>query len=331
MKILVTGAAGFIGMHLSKALCQKGLEVIGFDNLNSYYDIELKFSRLNELGIDRREIMDNVKIVGKNGFSFYKLDLNNASNIYELFGNEKFDQVIHLAAQAGVRYSVTNPREYINSNMVGFFNILEGVRHNQVKRLLYASSSSVYGLNTKVPFSINDKTDSPASLYAATKKSNELMAHAYSHLFNIQTMGVRFFTVYGPWGRPDMALFKFTRNILEGRPIEIYNNGKMLRDFTYVDDVVGGLVQMIEQSWHETYNLQNIGRSEPVNLMDFVSEIEKCIGLSAKKEMKPLQQGDVTSTYSDVTGLKEQFNYSPKVSIREGVEQFVNWYKNYYK
>jgi UDP-glucuronate 4-epimerase len=331
MKVLVTGAAGFIGMHVSKVLCSKGIEVIGLDNLNSYYDVELKYARLNELGVDRREIMDNVRIAGKNGFSFYKLDLTNASSIYELFGNEKFDQVLHLAAQAGVRYSVTNPREYINSNMVGFFNILEGVRHHQVKRLLYASSSSVYGLNIKVPFSIEDKTDSPASLYAATKKSNELMAHAYSHLFGIPTMGVRFFTVYGPWGRPDMALFKFTRNILEGRTIEIYNNGEMLRDFTYVDDVVGGLVQMVEKKWPETYCLQNIGRSEPVNLMDFVNEIEKCTGIIAKKEMKPLQQGDVTSTYADVTGLKEQFNYSPKVSIQEGVEQFVKWYRNYYK
>jgi len=323
MKVLVTGAAGFIGMHVTKALCSKGIEVIGLDNLNSYYDVELKYARLNELGVDRREIMDNVRIAGKNGFSFYKLDLTNASGIYELFGNEKFDQVLHLAAQAGVRYSVTNPREYINSNMIGFFNILEGVRHNLVKRLLYASSSSVYGLNDKVPFSIKDKTDSPASLYAATKKSNELMAHAYSHLFGIPTMGVRFFTVYGPWGRPDMALFKFTRNILEGRTIEIYNNGEMLRDFTYVDDVVGGLVQMVEKNWPEPYNVQNIGRSEPVNLMDFVNEIEKCTGIIAKKEMKPLQQGDVISTYADVTGLKAQFNSARCGTICELVYELL--------
>lgn len=330
MKILVTGAAGFIGAHVCKALSDEAYDVVGLDNLNNYYDVELKYARLNELGVDRGELMENVKVHGKKGFSFYKLDINNANGIHELFGIEKFDQVLHLAAQAGVRYSVTNPREYINSNLVGFFNILEGVRHHNVRRLLYASSSSVYGLNTSAPFSIKDKADSPASLYAATKKANELIAHSYSHLFGIPTMGVRFFTVYGPWGRPDMALFKFTRSIFENTPIEIYNNGDMLRDFTFIDDVVGGLIQIIENKWPETYNLQNIGRSEPIKLMDFVSEIEKCIGISAVKEMKPLQLGDVTSTFADVSELKEQFNYSPSVSVKEGVKSFVDWYKNYY-
>lgn len=330
MKILVTGAAGFIGAHVCKALSDEAYDVVGLDNLNNYYDVELKYARLNELGVDRGGLMENVKVHGKKGFSFYKLDINNANGIHELFGIEKFDQVLHLAAQAGVRYSVTNPREYINSNLVGFFNILEGVRHHNVRRLLYASSSSVYGLNTSAPFSIKDKADSPASLYAATKKANELIAHSYSHLFGIPTMGVRFFTVYGPWGRPDMALFKFTRSIFENTPIEIYNNGDMLRDFTFIDDVVGGLIQIIENKWPETYNLQNIGRSEPIKLMDFVLEIEKCIGISAIKEMKPLQLGDVTSTFADVSELKEQFNYSPSVSVKEGVKSFVDWYKNYY-
>jgi UDP-glucuronate 4-epimerase len=331
MKILITGVAGFIGMHASLAFLRDGNEVIGLDSINDYYDRKLKYSRLAELGIDAAEFSDSQLLGGLPGFRFIQMNLLDQNALNTLFREEKFECVINLAAQAGVRYSVTHPREYINANLVGFFNILENVRQYGVKRFMYASSSSVYGLNEEVPFALAQKTETPASLYAATKKSNELMAHSYSHLYGLPTMGIRFFTVYGPWGRPDMALFKFTKNILEGKPIEVYNNGEMLRDFTYVDDVVEGLVQLAKQDWKSIYNIQNLGRNEPVKLLDFVHCIEKETGREAIIDLKPLQQGDVKSTWADVSRLKEDFNYSPKVSLQEGVHQFVKWYRSYYK
>ncbi|MBL6449849.1 NAD-dependent epimerase [Fulvivirga sp. 29W222] len=332
--ILVTGAAGFIGFHLCKVLSNKGYKVTGIDNLNDYYDVNLKKSRLSIL-----EKEDN--------FSFKKLDLEDQGSIEKLFEAGNFSYVVNLAAQAGVRYSLTNPRAYIKSNIDGFVNILEGCRHNNVKHLIYASSSSVYGANTKMPFSVEHNVDHPVSLYAATKKSNELMAHTYSHLYGLPTTGLRFFTVYGPYGRPDMALFLFTKAIIEGKPIDVYNHGKMLRDFTYVDDIIEGIVRLIptipsgNPDWDGNapnpsdsfapYKIYNIGNNQPVKLMEFINAIEEALGKTAIKNMMPLQPGDVPATYADVTALKESVDFKPNTSIKTGIQRFIDWYLDYYK
>jgi len=333
MKYLVTGAAGFIGFHVVEKLCQEGHVVIGIDNLNDYYDVNLKQARLNTLSPLTQ-------------FTFIKLDLSNREGIANLFANEKFDKVIHLAAQAGVRYSIDNPMAYADSNLVGHLTILEGCRHNNVKHLVYASSSSVYGLNSKIPFSTADSVDHPISLYAATKKSNELMSHTYSHLYNVPTTGLRFFTVYGPWGRPDMALFKFTKAILEGNEIDIYNNGDMRRDFTYIDDIVEGIIRIkdiipeVNNDWQvesssaanssAPYKIFNIGNGNPVKLMDFVESLENSIGTKAKKNFMPMQAGDVYQTYADVEDLFAITGYKPAMSVKDGVDNFVQWYREFY-
>ncbi len=332
--ILITGAAGFIGFHLAIRLLEKGERVYGIDNLNDYYDPDLKQSRLELLNAS-----DN--------FRFEKLDLEDKAGIDDLFSKEKFQCVINLAAQAGVRYSLVNPYAYLESNLHGFLNILEACRHSQVGHLIYASSSSVYGKNTKMPFSVHDNVDHPVSLYAATKKSNELMAHTYSHLFGLPTTGLRFFTVYGPYGRPDMALFLFTKAILEDQPIDVYNNGEMLRDFTYVDDIVSGIENLIpivpspSTGWNSDspdpasstapYKLYNIGNNNPVKLMDFIEAIESATGKKAKKNFLPIQPGDVPATYADVQDLVSTAGFKPGTSIQEGIRKFVDWYKEYYK
>jgi len=353
MKILVTGTAGFIGMHLAHRLLERGDEVIGLDNINDYYDVRLKYGRLDESGIiDIKEgefIKYNHLIQSKKypNYKFIKLDLQDHENVFKLFENENFDAVCNLAAQAGVRYSLENPKSYMDSNILGFLNILEGCRHFGVKNLSYASSSSVYGLNEKQPFSTHDGTNHPISLYAASKKSNELMAHTYSHLFGIQTTGLRFFTVYGPWGRPDMAIFKFVKAIIEDKPIDVYNYGKMQRDFTYVDDIVEGVVRVIDNpataninfdksnpdpaSSSAPYKIYNIGKNEPVKLMDFIEALEEKIGKKAQMNMLPIQPGDVLSTYADVSELINDMDYTPKTSIKEGISNFVDWYKEFYQ
>ncbi|MCA0153008.1 NAD-dependent epimerase [Winogradskyella vincentii] len=338
MKILVTGAAGFIGFFTSKVLAEKGHDVIGLDNINDYYDINLKYSRLKELGINREnaEEFNKLSSSDKLNFSFVRMNLEDREALPELFENEKFDVVCNLAAQAGVRYSLENPNTYVDSNLVGFVNVLECCRHNNIKHLVYASSSSVYGLNEKIPFSTDDNVDHPISLYAATKKSNELMAHTYSHLFNIPTTGLRFFTVYGPWGRPDMAMFLFTDAIINDRPIKVFNHGKMERDFTYVDDIVEGVVRICEKSTNpriknnSLYKVYNIGNNNSVKLMDFIEEIEFNLDKVAKKEMLPIQPGDVERTWADVNQLIKDFEYSPNTSIKEGVKSFIDWFKDYY-
>lgn len=348
MKILITGTAGFIGFHLAKNLIERGDEVIGLDNINEYYDVNLKYGRLRETGIASENIDYNKPIVSRkyNNYRFIKLNLEDKENIENLFKKEKFDKICHLAAQAGVRYSLTNPQAYIDSNIQGFFNILECARHNNIQHLVYASSSSVYGINTKMPFSIRDNVDHPISLYAATKKANELMAHTYSHLFNIPTVGLRFFTVYGPWGRPDMAYFLFTKKILENKPIDIFNNGNMERDFTYIDDIIEGVMRVIESpikvkesdkqnpakpsSIYAPYKLYNIGNSSPVKLTYFIECLEKELGIKAKKNYLPIQPGDVPATYADVSDLEKDYGYKPDTSIEKGIKQFVEWYKNYY-
>lgn len=333
MKYLVTGAAGFIGFHVSKRLLQDGHEVIGLDNLNDYYEVNLKEARLSKLSSPL--------------FKFYKLDLSDREAITNLFSYEKVDRVIHLAAQAGVRYSLDNPHCYAEANLVGHLNILEGCRHNDVKHLVYASSSSVYGLNKKVPFSTDDSVDHPVSLYAATKKANELMSHTYSHLYGIPTTGLRFFTVYGPWGRPDMALFKFTKAMLDGNEIDVYNYGKMRRDFTYIDDIVESLVRLQDlipvknEGWSvesgsassssAPYRVYNIGNSSPVELMDYITALENALGLKANKNLLPMQPGDVLETSADTRALYDAISFKPKTSVHEGVEKFVKWYKGYYK
>ena len=333
-KILVTGAAGFIGFHLSQRLLSRGDEVVGLDNLNNYYDVTLKKDRLAQLE-------------GKPGFSFHQLDLGDREGIANLFTEQSFDVAVNLAAQAGVRYSLKNPHAYIDSNIVGFTNILEGCRHSQVKHLVYASSSSVYGANTKMPFSVHDNVDHPVSLYAASKKANELMAHTYSHLYNLPTTGLRFFTVYGPWGRPDMALFLFTKAILSGQPIDVFNYGKMRRDFTYIDDIVEGVIRVIDNipqpnpSWSSDapdpgtskapYKIYNIGNNQPVELMRFIEVLEDCLGIKANKNMLPIQMGDVPATYADVDDLIKDVGFKPNTPIEKGIESFVNWYKSYYK
>lgn len=345
-KILITGSAGFIGFHLSKKLTSNGYEVIGLDNLNTYYDVQLKFDRLEECGIT--DVIENEIVESKceKKYRFLKADIENKQVIKELFETENFDIVVNLAAQAGVRYSLENPQAYLDSNITGFLNILEGCRFNNVEHLIYASSSSVYGSNKILPFKTTDSVDHPVSLYATSKKTNELMAHTYSHLFGIPVTGLRFFTVYGPWGRPDMALFLFTKAMLEGRHIDVYNYGKMARDFTYVDDIVDGIHSLLKypprknvrefekspnNSTDSPYQLFNIGYGSPVKLMDFINEIEKNLGIKAKKNMMPLQLGDVPITWADVDSLYKLTGFKPKTPVDIGVKKFINWYLDYYK
>ncbi len=349
MKILITGASGFIGFHLTKRFLDRGDEVIGLDSINDYYDIRLKYGRLTNLGIDGENAVYNQKINSAifPNFQFIKLQLEDRENILQLFKSEKFDSVCNLAAQAGVRYSLTNPHAYIDANITGFLNILEACRYYPVKHLAYASSSSVYGLNENMPFSTSHNVDHPVSLYAASKKANELMAHTYSNLFNLPTTGLRFFTVYGPWGRPDMALFIFTKAIIEGKPIDVFNYGEMKRDFTYVDDIVEGLVRVIDNPpkpnpyWNGKqpdpstskvpYKIYNIGNSTPVRLMDFIEALENSLGKKAIKNMMPIQSGDVPSTWADVSDLTENLNYKPFTPVEKGIANFVKWYLDFYK
>lgn len=336
MKLLLTGTAGFIGYFLTKKLIEinPDIEIVGLDNINNYYDLRLKYGRLADLGFSESDISYGEKIVSsfsKNS-SFIQLKLEDKFGIDTLFVEEKFDVVCHLAAQAGVRYSIENPYAYVESNIVGFMNILEACRTNPVKHLVYASSSSVYGMNDKVPFSEEDKVDSPVSLYAASKKSNELMAHAYSNLYKIPTTGLRFFTVYGPWGRPDMAPFLFTKAIVNNEPIKIFNNGNMLRDFTYIDDIINGLIKVLAHipQTEIPYKIYNIGNSTPVKLMDFISEIEQALNKEAQKVFMPMQPGDVYQTYADTSNLERDVNFKPNTSIKEGVRSFIDWYIRFY-
>lgn len=349
MKVLVTGSAGFIGFHLVNKLIERGDEVIGLDNINDYYEVSLKYGRLADAGISQDEIQTGRFVQSKRfrSYRFVKEDLTSKEFLLKLFKSEQFDAVVNLAAQAGVRYSLEKPDEYISSNVQGFLNILEACRHYPVKHLVYASSSSIYGTNTKIPFSTEDVVDHPISLYAASKKSNELMAHTYSHLFNIPTTGLRFFTVYGPWGRPDMALFLFTRKILNGDPIQVYNNGEMKRDFTYIDDIVEGIVKVLDKpesvnnnsdgdrlealKTKTPYKLYNIGNSSPVLLTDFIDALEESIGQNAERQLMPLQPGDVLSTWADVRDLIRDINYQPKTELRVGISNFVKWYRDFYK
>ncbi len=349
MKILVTGTAGFIGFHLAQKLLERGDEIIGLDNINDYYDTNLKYARLEKLGINKDEITSN-KLVSSAKYpkhKFIKMDLSNTSEINALFEKEKFDAVCNLAAQAGVRYSLENPHAYIDSNIKGFMNILEACRYNEVKNLSYASSSSVYGLNKSQPFKTSDHTDHPVSLYAATKKSNEMMAHTYSHLYDISTTGLRFFTVYGPWGRPDMAPMLFADAILNDRAIKVFNHGNMSRDFTYVGDIVDGIIKVIDNPAKAndkfdantpspdissaSYRIYNIGNNAPVSLMDFIQTLENSIGIEAKKNFMDIQDGDVVSTYADTSDLIKDFDYKPDTNLHEGICEFVKWYKEFYK
>ena len=334
MKILVTGAAGFIGMHVSQLLLARGDSVIGLDNLNDYYDPQLKRDRL-------------ARLTGHAGFRFVQMDVADRAGMEALFAGEGFERVVHLAAQAGVRYSLVNPQAYVDSNVVGFVNVLEGCRHGGVRHLAYASSSSVYGGNTHMPFSEHDNIDHPVSMYAATKKANELMAHTYSHLFGLPTTGLRFFTVYGPWGRPDMALFLFTKAILEGRAIDVFNHGKMVRDFTFIDDIAEGVLRVLDRPAtpdadfdparpdparsDAPYRVFNIGNSNPVELMGFIEAIERALGREAKKNFLPLQDGDVPATFADVSELGAWTGFRPRTSVSDGVNRFVAWYRDYFK
>jgi len=333
MPVLVTGAAGFIGSHVAHVLLDRGEDVVGLDDLNDYYDPTLKEARL-------------ARLAPKRGFSFVKLDVADRAGMEALFAQHRFDRVVHLAAQAGVRYSITNPHAYVHSNIVGFQNILEGCRHARSQHLVYASSSSVYGGNTKLPFSVSDSVDHPLSLYAASKKANELFAHTYSNLFGLPTTGLRFFTVYGPWGRPDMALFLFTRNILAGKPIDVFNHGRHRRDFTYIDDIVEGVVRTLDRpaapnpafdpaqpdpgSSSAPWRVYNIGNSRPVELLDYIAAIERCTGRKATMNLLPLQPGDVPDTMADVTALERDTGYRPSTPVETGVERFVAWYRAYY-
>jgi len=348
MKILITGTAGFIGYHLALKLLERGDEVVGLDNINDYYEVGLKYDRLRQTGILSEAIVPGrmVESTCYNNYRFIRMNLEDQDQLMNLFREEGFDRVCHLAAQAGVRYSLTHPHAYVDSNLVGFMNVLEACRHHQIGHLAYASSSSVYGMNESMPFSTHDNVDHPVSLYAATKKSNELMAHTYSHLYDLPATGLRFFTVYGPWGRPDMALFKFTKAILENQPIHVYNNGEMQRDFTYVDDIVEGLKRVIDHApagndqWSGSnpdpssspapYRIYNIGNNSPVHLMDFIRAIEKEAGREAIKEFMPMQPGDVPKTWADVDDLMTDFNYMPRTDIQQGVKRFVQWYREYY-
>ena len=333
MKYLITGAAGFIGFHVSQRLLAAGHQVVGLDNLNDYYDVSLKQARLD--------------LLPSADFRFVKMELDDNAGMAELFAEEQFDRVIHLAAQAGVRYSLENPHAYAQANLVGHLNVLEGCRHNKVQHLLYASSSSVYGLNRKMPFSTDDSVDHPVSLYAATKKANELMSHTYSHLYGLPTTGLRFFTVYGPWGRPDMALFKFTKAMVEGKTIDVYNYGKMKRDFTYIDDIVEAIIRLqdvipeansewtVENGSPATssapYRVYNIGNSSPVELMDYITALEEALGIEAKKNMMPMQAGDVLETSAETQPLYDLVGFRPETSVKDGVKNFVEWYKDYYQ
>lgn len=333
--ILITGAAGFIGYHLAVKLIESGQKVIGLDNINNYYDTKLKYDRLNQLGINKNDISYNQIIQSKkhpDNFSFIKLDLQDRENLPLLFKEIKFSKVCNLAAQGGVRYSLENPMTYIDSNIVGFVNLLECMRHHKVQKLVYASSSSVYGNNDKVPFDTCDRVDYPISLYAATKKSNELMAYTYSHLYDIQTIGLRFFTVYGPWGRPDMAMFLFTHAILNNNPIKVFNNGDLYRDFTYIDDIVVGVQKTLlqQQTEYKQYELYNIGNGKPVKLLEFIKAIEKETGKTVQKQFLPMQPGDVEKTWAETSALVKDFNYKPNTPIQLGINRFVNWYKDYY-
>ena len=343
MKILVTGSAGFIGYHLSKELTSLGHEVVGLDNLNHYYDVRLKLDRLANLGIDAYEIaMGKTCTESKTlNYRFFKLDMKQESETFELFKNEKFEVVFNLAAQAGVRYSIDQPQAYVNSNLIGFANLLEACRHFPVKHLVYASSSSVYGNSKTSPFKTTQNVDHPISFYAATKKCNELMAHSYSHLFKIPTTGLRFFTVYGEWGRPDMATMLFAKAILNNDPIKVFNNGDMSRDFTYVGDIVQGLIKVMEnppskvvndiQFSEPPYAIYNIGNSKPVRLLDFIQILEKSLNKETKKVMYPMQQGDVKDTYADVTDLINKMGYHPNTPLEEGIKAFADWYVGYYE
>ncbi len=333
MHVLVTGAAGFIGFHVCQVLLARGDSVVGLDNVNDYYEVSLKEARLAQLE-------------GQPGFTFFRAALEDREALETLFRGHKFDGVINLAAQAGVRYSLENPHAYIDSNIVGFTNILECCRHQGTGHLVYASSSSVYGMNTSMPFSVHDNVDHPVSLYAASKKANELMAHTYSHLYGLPTTGLRFFTVYGPWGRPDMALFLFTRAILRGEPIKVFNHGKMQRDFTYIDDIVEGVVRVLDQpaqpnpDWNSAtpdpgsssapYRIYNIGNNQPVLLLDYIAAIEAALGLQAEKELLPMQPGDVAATYADIDALEDAVGYRPSTPVAEGVARFIQWYREYY-
>ncbi|MBK1704602.1 NAD-dependent epimerase [Halochromatium glycolicum] len=333
MKVLVTGSAGFIGSALALRLLARGDEVIGVDNLNDYYDVTLKQARLE-------------RVKAQPGFTDLRLDLEDRAGIARAFAEHRPQRVVNLAAQAGVRYSIENPLAYIDTNLVGFGHILEGCRHNEVEHLVYASSSSVYGANTSMPFSVHDNVDHPLSLYAASKKANELMAHTYSHLYQLPTTGLRFFTVYGPWGRPDMALFLFTRAILAGEPIDVFNYGRHRRDFTYVDDIVEGVIRVLDRvpepnpNWtgaepdsatsNAPYRLYNIGNNQPVELMHYIETLERCLGKTAEKNLLPLQPGDVPDTYADVTDLVEQVDYQPSTTVEDGIARFVDWYRDYY-
>lgn len=356
MKILVTGTAGFIGFHLAKKLLERGDEVVGLDNINDYYDVNLKYARLNELGISRHSVLDtesNQNLVQSSKYSkhkFIKANLEDLKAINKLFEDEKLEAVCNLAAQAGVRYSLENPHVYIQSNIVGFLNILEACRQHGVKNLSYASSSSVYGLNESQPFQTSDYTDHPISLYAATKKSNELMAHTYSHLYGIATTGLRFFTAYGPWGRPDMAPMLFADAILNDREIKIFNHGKMSRDFTYIDDIIDGIIKVIDSPakplCHSEldsesnlppdrstapYKIYNMGNSAPINLMNFIEILEKTLGKKAKKKLVDMQPGDIESTYADTNDFASDFGYKPHTELFKGISEFVKWYKEFYK
>lgn len=332
--VLVTGAAGFIGFHLIKVLLQDNYNVIGIDNINDYYDVELKYSRLKELGVVKEQAAlfnEIVKSSCYDNFSFVRLDISNMDDLGEVFKNTRFNIVVNLAAQAGVRYSISNPFSYVQSNLVGFVNILECCRHHGVKDLYYASSSSVYGGNDKVPFSEDDKVDNPVSLYAATKKSNELMAHTYSHLYGFNTTGLRFFTVYGPWGRPDMAPMLFAKQIFSNGKIKVFNNGDMSRDFTYVLDIVESIRRLVNKTSDSKYRVFNIGSSSPVKLLDFIEKLEKYSGHSVEKEFLPMQDGDVYRTYADITRLKKEIGVCEFTSFDKGIESFVDWYRLYYK
>ena len=320
MPVLITGVAGFIGYHVARRLCEAGIEVVGIDNLNAYYSVQLKLARLQQLF----------------GFANFRLDLANAADLQQLFNGQAFSEVIHLAAQAGVRYSLDNPGAYGQANLVGFLNILEACRQQPPRHLIYASSSSVYGANAKLPFSVDDPVEQPLSLYAASKRANELMAHSYAHLYQLPTTGLRFFTVYGPWGRPDMALFKFTRAMLEGRPIEVYNNGLMGRDFTYIDDIVESIVRLrlkppLPAEGQPPCQLFNIGRGQPVRLLHFVECLEHALGIKARRDYLPLQAGDVLETWADVGSLARWIDYTPGTSLEHGVNAFVGWYRDFYR
>ncbi len=335
MKILVTGAAGFIGFHTCLKLVRQGHEVYGIDNINDYYDPKLKFDRLNELGFTQslsKLFKNEVQSAKFSSLRFSRIDLVDHESIDNLFKKEEFEIVCNLAAQAGVRYSIENPKAYIDSNITGFLNILEGCRNYEVQHLVYASSSSVYGENKKVPFEITDNVDHPISLYAATKKSNELMAHTYGHLYGFKTTGLRFFTVYGPWGRPDMAYYLFAEAIFNDKPIKVFNNGEMERDFTYIDDIVNCVTKIIEKNIdsREHYKIYNIGNNKTESLLNFITTIEEVMGKKAVKEMYPMQQGDVPKTYANISGLIKDFGYIPEVKIHTGIKSFINWYKSYY-